>query len=823
MPVKKRMTEKQSAKNALEADPVPVETEEERKARLLKETAKAREILVGSENPKEETEAEQSATESADKPIPKRGRSPAEKDRQSPCRGARTTTRSTSQSRKIQKLREDSAQSHTIPPEQGEKVELEPIPKLKHFDADSESEQEEFQDLFPDMSDGESSVDSNEPHDHLLIRYSRDIHQKVKTPKPEWLISHADAHREEADILALVEKIYRDNRGDFRAEMFHSDILKELVRKRGNGESEITVRQLLRSDALRKQKWNRVLWKYRKRVAELHQAGYKFNYPAVETPVAYQESGLNKAADDLSRENGEVSDSENGGEEDGAVNQSLRESAQRATSSRQAITVTSGHVARALTQLSHGSLKTFRNELLMAAGSNNGASINLASLVNLELHTPLEIKLCGHLNDDKTPAEWLTLADRKAWQKWSIDTFFERVFKIWPTPNLVGSSVEAQIRAEQLTFTSANAWGGVESFLDRCERIYVAHGSPEGSLKEIIKEILRKFEKSGQAGRQASIELRRHPIPLSIMELWVRWEALRQTIDMALRYANQWSDASRAVDRNDTQPRGENANGAVRRPSRQERRQTEREAGKKPAKDKANKPANSHQQPLVSESCYGCGRRSHKTSDCKLLIGKHPDANTSSAAWAASDKGKAWLAAGFDYCQFERRIDGTAYSFTTAKPAEGAASPNKFDRRKGGRSEFDQLLYQRYDTLFVASVVSDITHTVPMKLLVPETLSPLNVNCLIDTGALQSNYISTRTAALLNATWNKESEKGVLDSSTCCACNKCDQGKELDLHSNLILEKTQTGKRPQKRVISGNGQQPLLVINRPRHLLVSAA
>ena len=41
MPVKKRLTEKQSGKNALEADPIPVETEEERKARLLKETAKA--------------------------------------------------------------------------------------------------------------------------------------------------------------------------------------------------------------------------------------------------------------------------------------------------------------------------------------------------------------------------------------------------------------------------------------------------------------------------------------------------------------------------------------------------------------------------------------------------------------------------------------------------------------------------------------------------------------------------------------------------------------------------------------------------------------
>ena len=105
-----------------------------------RETARAREILSETGNPKEETEAEQSATESADKPILKRGRSPGKRDRQSPCRGARQTTRSTSQSKKIQKLREESAQTHTIPPEEGEKAGLESIPKSNNFDADSDGE-----------------------------------------------------------------------------------------------------------------------------------------------------------------------------------------------------------------------------------------------------------------------------------------------------------------------------------------------------------------------------------------------------------------------------------------------------------------------------------------------------------------------------------------------------------------------------------------------------------------------------------------------------------------------------------------------------------
>ena len=57
MPVKKKIAEKQPEKHPLEADPIPVESEEERKARLLKETARAREILSETGNPKEETEA----------------------------------------------------------------------------------------------------------------------------------------------------------------------------------------------------------------------------------------------------------------------------------------------------------------------------------------------------------------------------------------------------------------------------------------------------------------------------------------------------------------------------------------------------------------------------------------------------------------------------------------------------------------------------------------------------------------------------------------------------------------------------------------------
>ena len=72
-------------------------------------------------------------------------------------------------------------------------------------------------------------------------------------------------------------------------------------------------------------------------------------------------------------------------------------------------------------------------------------------------------------------------------------------------------------------------------------------------------------------------------------------------------------------------------------------RQREREAAKRLIK-KDKQPAGGSDQkakarqkstPRVnSEGCRGCGRLSHETVDCKLIEGKHPDANTSSESFA---------------------------------------------------------------------------------------------------------------------------------------------------------------------------------------------
>ena len=156
-------------------------------------------------------------------------------------------------------------------------------------------------------------------------------------------------------------------------------------------------------------------------------------------------------------------------------------------------------------------------------------------------------------------------------------------------------------------------------------------------------------------------------------------EAIRQRIDTVAREAAQWTGAGLQLNASATQIDEDQV-------SRAERRQLERDKAKAKAKQKGNNPnprgngQQPNQQPMASESCQGCGRR-HKTVDCKLIEGKHPDANTSGESWATSQKGKAWKAAGFDFCQFERRIDGSAHAFALSKPKGfGGASSNKFDK-----------------------------------------------------------------------------------------------------------------------------------------------
>ena len=180
--------------------------------------------------------------------------------------------------------------------------------------------------------------------------------------------------------------------------------------------------------------------------------------------------------------------------------------------------------------------------------SNPGAKVDLASLINLELHHSMEIKFIGFMLDG-LPANYLTLADRKGWMKWRHDEFFERALKVWPDPaNVLGGlSVETQIKREPLQFNNFKTWRNVDKWFFACVKIFILHGSPEVSLPEIIKIMIKRIEQSNSVGANAAIQLRKDGLPHNIDDLWLKWEALRQRIDSVAREAVQWTSAGGLV------------------------------------------------------------------------------------------------------------------------------------------------------------------------------------------------------------------------------------------------------------------------------------
>jgi hypothetical protein len=151
------------------------------------------------------------------------------------------------------------------------------------------------------------------------------------------------------------------------------------------------------------------------------------------------------------------------------------------------------------------------------------------------------------------------------------------------------------------------------------------------------------------------------------------------------------------------------------------------------------------------EPCRVCGR--NHAQPCKFLAAGHPDANTSSSSWADSVKGKAWAAIGKSACEFTTRLDGTNFEFNAASGDKKGSRPQHGKRPRSGK----------YDLLFAMECDDNDCYTVPIALHSAYIDSKLNCRMLIDTGALQANYVNLRTAAWLRAKPGIEIEREQLE------------------------------------------------------------
>ena len=188
--------------------------------------------------------------------------------------------------------------------------------------------------------------------------------------------------------------------------------------------------------------------------------------------------------------------------------------------------------------------------------------------------------------------------------------------------------------------------------------------------------------------------------------------------------------------------------------------------------------------------CVTCGKP-HNGS-CFHTV--HPDRNQSTTAWADSDKGKAWKAAGYDTLRPGYLLDGTPFVSPKAK-ASGSSKPGKGkggkdqqsnsfagkkrphegkDKKQNKREYSDDIVahdtyvtvpssdHVREHSYILAALALRSTAAVdndnddylmPTLIAIPSTSNPspllLQAKCLLDSGAIRYNYMSRSLATRL--------------------------------------------------------------------------
>jgi hypothetical protein len=160
--------------------------------------------------------------------------------------------------------------------------------------------------------------------------------------------------------------------------------------------------------------------------------------------------------------------------------------------------------------------------------------------------------------------------------------------------------------------------------------------------------------------------------------------------------------------------------------------------------------SNSNKTKRSTDECSGCGRMNHLAADCKL--NRHPDFNHSKIGWSSSQKGKDWKKEGRDVLPWAVALNGVSWN----PPEKPSSSANK--RKKGESLNHLQNNHNNCNSnsCLICKKNDDdekLKNTISCQILINLQISntkPLDVEVLIDTGALQGNYVNKQIASMLN-------------------------------------------------------------------------
>jgi hypothetical protein len=179
---------------------------------------------------------------------------------------------------------------------------------------------------------------------------------------------------------------------------------------------------------------------------------------------------------------------------------------------------------------------------------------------------------------------------------------------------------------------------------------------------------------------------------------------------------------------------------------------------------------------ISSMKCDGCGGKNHVRADC--LFNTHPDYNIdTSCDWATSDKGKAWKQQrGLERLAWHvDSLDGTFKgksnpSHTLNTGRSGASGPKTL----GIKKSFSHKKNRESLLNITLSNPTDHTNTLLPTVIMINHVDK-RVESLIDTGALQANYISQDIAEWLESHGAKYCS---CSASVCNAVGGCSRSRK---------------------------------------------
>jgi hypothetical protein len=294
--------------------------------------------------------------------------------------------------------------------------------------------------------------------------------------------------------------------------------------------------------------------------------------------------------------------------------------------------------------------------------------------------------------------DWLTLSD---------DRFFQLLKLAFGKPTGTTSSYQ-----DPLTRISQINWqlnlmdiGNIDSLMNKVQECYDYPSNPMGLSQEILDGYAGillekiKFSPNGRAfALKVQEESKTQPSQHSLNAL--------QQFFMNTLYVFQTFQTAKAVVESFGYGISTPANKILKQPSAS-----------------ANQSTSSLTTPQQqSLSCKGCGRT--HTGNCRLST--HPDYNSSQVPWRHSINGKKWLAKGEHFLPTNKTLSGEVWRNPTILP-----------QGKDLQSDLNLLA--------TLSQINDLD-LVDGLILTPE---PIAIKFLIDTGALQGNYLSLELAKRL--------------------------------------------------------------------------